>query len=541
MKTLQLADIKRLKKFTEGVLTKWHRSEGDEILPDEPLLEVSAPGETIKVNWKGGGALLKILEPEGAPIAADTPLAAIGKPGEDVSHLQSRAGRTAEESAPAAEKQQPQSPQKAKEMSKKQPGKKEAAKQVGKPSESAGGSPENVTPILMPQLGQTMEEGTIISWRVEVGQSISEGDIIFEVETDKANIEVESPHSGRLARIVADEGETIQVKQPVAYLAENDADVDAYLESQGGAPPAAKKPAVEEKPEPSAPATAEKPAEPATKPAPPSGTRVKASPAARKAARRRGVDISAVAPGSGPGGRVLSTDVEQAEVKPRAAQPTGQKISGMRKAIARNLTVSKQTIPHFYMRVTINAGPLVQVYRETKARFDCTINDFIVAAVTKNLMAFPSFRSRLEDDEITVSPAANVGVATAVENGLVVPVVVGAEGMGFRALAARTKEVVKGAHEGKIAGMGQGVFTVSNAGMFGIEEFAAIINPPESGILAVGAIRGDVLVYEDTMRAGKVMTMTLSADHRIIDGVEAAKFLQSLKKLLESPRQLLGD
>jgi pyruvate dehydrogenase E2 component (dihydrolipoamide acetyltransferase) len=378
-----------------------------------------------------------------------------------------------------------------------------------------------------------MEEGTIIKWLVKPGAAINQGQIIFEVETDKANMEVESPAAGRLSRIITGEGQTLAVQLPVAYLADNDADVDVFIASQGGASPAASTaaPAQQAKSE-AAPIRQSAISAAAVS----DGGRVKASPAARVVAQERGIDLHTISSGTGPGGRILSTDVPQS---PAPTSATRKRMSQMRKAIARNLLQSKQTIPHFYVRLTVDAGPALAFYQAQKAKYPCSINDVIVLACGRLMKEFPAFRSKLEGDEIVESPTANIGIAVGMDDGLVVPVLVGADRMDLQKIGSETRRLAASARGGKIEGMGSGNFTITNLGMFGTEEFAAIINPPEAAILAVGAAREAVVVKDGAMRAGKVMTMTLSADHRIIDGMLAAKFLARMKEILEAPEQLL--
>jgi pyruvate dehydrogenase E2 component (dihydrolipoamide acetyltransferase) len=214
-------------------------------------------------------------------------------------------------------------------------------------------------------------------------------------------------------------------------------------------------------------------------------------------------------------------------------------MSNMRKAIATNLQASKQTIPHFYMKVTVNADPMVSFYQGEKAKYPCSINDVITLACAKVIQEMPAFRSRIEDNEIVTFPDSNIGIAVGMDDGLVVPVIRGVNNMSLQQLGSEARRIVTGARGGKIEGMGQGVFTISNLGMFGIEEFSAIINPPEAAILAVGATREEVIVSGGTLRAGRVMTLTLSVDHRVIDGLVAAKFMGRLKEILEYPQQLI--
>jgi pyruvate dehydrogenase E2 component (dihydrolipoamide acetyltransferase) len=378
-----------------------------------------------------------------------------------------------------------------------------------------------------------MEEGTLVEWLVKPGDHVETGQVVFEVETDKAAVEVEATDSGRLARVVVEEGETVPVKSVVAYLAQRDEDVDAYM----AAVPAGtfERPAGESAV--SKAGHSELTAGDAT--APPAATgRPKASPAARKAARELGIGLTAVGKGSGPGGRILSPDVEKAHREPSAAPPVagealGRPLSRMRRAIAANLTLSAQTIPHFYAAVTVDAAPLVEFRARRKAQSAATVNDIIVWCVARALREFPALRSRIDGDNLVETPSANIGVAVATEEGLVVPVLRRADELTLEELAAESRRIVAAARGGKLEGAGQGVFTVTNLGMYGLDEFAAIINPGEAAILAVGAIREAPVAREGQLRAGRVMTLRLSADHRIIDGAVAAAFLGRVRGLIE--------
>ena len=385
-----------------------------------------------------------------------------------------------------------------------------------------------VIPVLMPQAGQSMEEGTILRWLVGVGDRIEVGQVMMEIETDKATMDVEAVDAGRVAKIVATEGDAVPVKAPVAYLAEEGVDVDAYIALTGASAKVAKA-------DTGATQTARKPVR-ATSVS--DSGRIKASPAARKVAEQQGVELASIVMGSGPGGRILSSDVEKAAAAPGRTKI--HQVSKVRRAIARNLLYSKQNIPHFYMKVTIEAQALFDIYQKTKQRFKCTVNDFLTLACAKAIRQYPAFRSRLEDTEIVEMRAVNIGIAVGTDDGLVVPVVLDADRMNLQQLSAKTRELIESARNGKLEGVGQGVFTITNLGMFGVEEFSAIINPPESAILAVGAIREGVKVENGQMKATRLMTISLSADHRIIDGVMAAEFLETLRELLERPEQLTG-
>ncbi len=497
MHTIVLPKAER--DMTDGTVVRWLKAVGAQVATGETLLEIQTQRNRVMIQADRDGALSKILVAAGATANVGDPIAT----------LTAADAAAADVAAPVAEAAAP----------------------------AAGGA---VTPVLMPKAGNSMEEGTIIAWRVKAGDSIAVGDVIFEVETDKAAVEVEATDAGRLARIVADEGDIVEVFKPVAFLADNDADADAYIAANGGAAAAA--PAAAPAPA-AATAAPDKPMAPVTPAAKTKTGRVKASPAARKLAGQRGVDLAAVGAGRGPGGRILSTDVPaQAPAAATVAVTTGQAqrlpMSSMRKAIATNLLMSKQTIPHFYIEITVNADAMMTFYKAEKASYKCSVNDVVVRAVGKAIGEFPAFRSRIDGDAITLHPNANIGIAVGMDEGLVVPVVLGAEQMNLQQTAIETRKVVDAARNGRIPNMGRGVFTITNMGMFGIDRFAAIINPPESGILAVGAVREDIIVVDGAIKPGRVMTMTLSCDHRVVDGVVAAQFLGRLKELLEEPEVL---
>ncbi len=513
----------------EGTILSWKVSEGDRIEAGQTICEIETDKATMEFEAPEAGRLAKIVAPEGSTIPVKQPIAYLGE-GEMPEGTTASAAETGQ-SAPA-------------------PGPVPSA--AAEPAGTEGASVEGVSPILMPQAGNTMEEGTILSWKVSEGDRIEAGQIICEIETDKATMEFEAPEGGRLAKVVAPEGSTIPVKQPIALLAEDDAAADAWLRhaessqapsgqrGDSGATAATAASA-------SAPATTVPSAAP-TAPATTTATgRVKASPAARRLAKQRGVALERLGAGSGPGGRILSSDLEHAPAAtaaPSPAAPAGpgevvrRRMTKMRRAIAHNLTVSKQTVPHFYVRQSIDAEPLLGYYRQMKQQAGCTINDILIMAISRVMQQFPAFRSRLEGEEILEYSQANIGIAVGVEDGLVVPVLPGVDRMDLPTLAAAARSLVDNARKGRVDNMGTGTFTISNMGMFGIEDFSAIINPPEAGILAVSAAREQVIVRDGAMRPGRVMNLTLSADHRIVDGMLAAQFMGELKTLLEAPQQI---
>lgn len=407
---------------------------------------------------------------------------------------------------------------------------------------ASGADARPVIPILMPEAGNTMETGTILSWNVMEGDRVTVGDVLCEIETDKAAMEYESPATGRLAKIVASEGDTVPVKQPIAYLAESDIVVETLLTSTK--PPSPPKQAT-------AITTQSVLEQPSTTISTPTGTNptYPSSPAVRRLARQLGIDVRSLGKGSGPRGRILTTDLERWKISSSAATseqittgelPDAQRhpIGKMRRRIGQRLTASKQSIPHFYVKTNVLADELYHIAREEN---DITINDLVVLSCGRTLAKFSAFRSRLEGNEIIEEAGAHIGIAVGVDEGLVVPVIRDVQALSLVELASKSKNAIDDARRGIVANVGSGVFSVSNLGMFGVEEFTAIVNPPESGILAIGAVREQVIVEEGVMRPGRVMTLILSADHRLIDGIIAAHFLAELKRFLESPGQLMVD
>jgi pyruvate dehydrogenase E2 component (dihydrolipoamide acetyltransferase) len=506
-----------------GTVRRWLKKPGDKIEKGDILVELDTEEGILQVETPLPGWLGQILLTDGQTAAVQSALAVIEEkePKGEVPDIRAPKPNAQAAASPPTGSPAPQSGTRPGEA----PG-------TGPPARTAGNAAAGkVIPILMPKAGQSMEEGTILQWRVQAGMLIRKGDVILEIETDKATMEVEAPESGRLARIVEPEGSVLPVLKPIAYLADNDADVDAYIAAYG-ADAATQAPQVGQEQAPPARTTPPAAVGAAT-PTVLEGGRVKASPAARKLAAQRGVDLRTIAGGSGPSGRILSTDVPVG-----GTAGVRRPLSRMRKAIARSLQQSKQTIPHFYMRLTLSAEPVLSFYQSCKARFRCSLNDVIVQACARAIREFPAFRSRIEGDELLESPSVNIGIAVAVPDGLVVPVVVDADRMSLEQISAQTRQMVEAARSGKVHGMGQGSFTITNLGMVGTEEFAAIINPPDTAILAVGAVRQAAVVKDGAVRAGKVMTVTLSADHRVIDGMLAARFLERLRELLEDPAQL---
>jgi pyruvate dehydrogenase E2 component (dihydrolipoamide acetyltransferase) len=507
------------KPARNGTVRCWRKAEGEQIEKGEILLEIETERAVIEVESTRSATLSRILVAEGETVVPGTPIAELGEPGEGAAAAPSgRAATTAQAATrgPAT-------------FSSSEPGTKNAARAD---ADAAGA----VTPILMPKAGNDMEEGTIVKWLVAEGDTVKVGDLLFELETDKATMEIESEHAGVVRRIVVPEGETVSVHTPVAYLGDSEAAVDAFIAVGGGADGAAGTALTADDGE-NSEALAEV-SESATSPARRIDARgererIGVSPAARRMTAERGVDLAAITQGSGPGGRILTSDLGGV-----GSRVVRRKLTPMRKAIARKLTASVQNAPHFYMKLTVDAVRLLEVYKRQKKICKASLNDLIVLAVARTMAKFPLFRSRIEGDEVVEFPDANVGIAVANEDGLRVPVVMGADRLTLAQLSEETRRLASWAREGSAPTMGKGSLTVSNLGMFRVDEFTAIINPPESAVLAVGAPLEGVKVENGIVRATHLLTLILSSDHRLIDGVMAAKFLARLKEILEEPEGL---
>lgn len=501
-------------------------SEGLHIRPDKPLFILEADDNLIFITSPVAGRIRKILAREGNL-----------KEGDILVELETEGSNPLSDiSASSSE----------------DPSKEKINSAYPRLKEGNMSGKDKVIPILMPKAGQSVEEAVLLKWHVRPGEYIKKGQVIFEIETDKATMEVESPEEGRLARIVVQEGQIVPVLTPVAYIAENDKAIEEFLAKDTPAkdristeePESEGKEAIaeQEKIKTEEIKSVDEKAEREEKVADGSAEHIKVSPAARRLAEERCIDLKDIS-GSGPGGRIILRDIESAKAMEGKDTSDGKEIeefelSPMRKAIAKNLTYSKQNIPHFYMKTTIDASALYNFYQTKQKEFKCSINDIIVYAAAKVIMEFPQFRSRMEQPEkITVYNTANIGIAVAVENGLVVPVVKSVEKYNFKELAKKTKEIIDLARKGKPLDMGKGIFTISNLGMYEIDEFSAIINPPEASILAVGGIKEAALVKAGGIYISKCMTLTLSCDHRLIDGLIAAQFLSRLKQLLEDPEK----
>jgi len=410
--------------------------------------------------------------------------------------------------------------------------------------------------INMPRLSDTMTEGVVAKWHVKVGDAITEGTLLAEIETDKATMDFEAfpGQEGTLLHIGVGEGETSPVDTILAVIGAKGEDISALLSGAPAAPAAAPAAAPVPPAAPAAAAPAPTPAPspaPAAAPAPAEDSRVKASPLAKSLAAEKGVDLRAVT-GSGEGGRIVKRDIETAASTPAVASsaaPTAVSypssgyqdtpISQMRKTIAKRLSESKFTAPHFYLTMSVDMDAAIEARQALNASGDHKIsfNDLVVKAVAKGLKKHPAVNSAWLGDVIRTNYDVHVGVAVAVEDGLLVPVVRHADAKSLTQISAEVKDFAQRAKTKKLqpADWEGNTFTISNLGMFGIDQFTAIVNPPDSCILAVGGIQSVPVVKNGQVVPGNIMKLTLSCDHRVVDGATGSAFLNSVKAFLESP------
>ncbi|MBQ4915996.1 pyruvate dehydrogenase complex dihydrolipoamide acetyltransferase [Maribacter sp. MMG018] len=535
----------------EGTVAKWLKNVGDKIEEGDILAEIETDKATMEFESFHEGTLLHIgvKEGEGAPV--DSLLAIIGEEGEDISGLLngSADSKTEESKSETVE----------------------AAEDSEKGSEATGSVeiPEGVEVVKMPRLSDTMEEGTVAAWLKKVGDDVEEGDILAEIETDKATMEFESFYSGKLLYIGVQEGESSPVDAVLAVIGPEGTDVDAVLNAGPGA---AKNAETETKEGASSSEdTKEKVAETTSGSKTTSnGGRIFASPLAKKIAEDKGIDLSKVT-GTGDNGRIIKKDIENYKPSEETASisapvakeekvstapavsmalPSGEegveesKNSNMRKAIARALGNSKFTAPHFYLTIEVDmdnakkSRAQINSLPDTKVSF----NDMVLKACAMALRKHPQVNTTWNGDTTIQYKHIHMGVAVAVDEGLVVPVVKHADLLGLTQIGSAVKDLAGKARNKKItpAEMEGSTFTVSNLGMFGIQEFTSIINQPNSAILSVGAIEEKPVVKNGEIVVGSTMKLTLACDHRTVDGAVGAQFLQTLRSYIENPVTMLA-
>jgi pyruvate dehydrogenase E2 component (dihydrolipoamide acetyltransferase) len=403
--------------------------------------------------------------------------------------------------------------------------------------------------VTMPQLSDTMSEGVVVKWVKKEGDAVKQGAIIAEVETDKATMEMEAFDAGTLARVLAKEGDTVKVGQPIALLATGKETVDEarkWHEQQGGSAKAAVKEEV-----PVAVGVGAAAPEIHAPPPPPkdNGDRpVRVSPLARRIAADKGIDLKQLH-GSGPGGRIVQRDM--LESTPAVSIPSGKTeivaLTKMRLTIAKRLQASKQNLPHFYESVDVDVEELSGLRvgmnkRLEKEKIRLSLGDFVSKALAMTLLEHPALNATFDGAQVTRWGDVHLGMAVAIPDGLIVPVLKNIHRLSVKEIRVRGVDLAERARAQKLKQdeMMGATFTVSNLGAYGIKEFSAIINPPEVGILAVGAAEKRAVVRGDSIVARMMMTLTLSADHRVVDGAMAAEFLRTLKELLQEPGMILA-
>jgi pyruvate dehydrogenase E2 component (dihydrolipoamide acetyltransferase) len=523
--------------MTEGVIAAWHKKVGDPVKKGELLAEIETDKATMELESYKDGTLLHIGTDKGGKLQVNDLLAIIGNKGEDVTELVKSNTGQQQQAAPQENKEE--APKSAEPAQSSAP-----AKDISKMEEV----------VLMPRLSDTMTEGVIAGWHKQVGDTVKKGDVLADIETDKATMELESYKNGKLLYQGAAKGEKIQVNQLLCIIGEegkvNVEEIVAAAKlgggetvqtgqtSQSGQQAAAGGPAESKQ---QAPQQQEQVSSSAD-------GRVKASPLAKKLAKEKGIDISQVQ-GSGDNGRITKSDIDNFKPsgRPQAQAPavTGQEgfqdlpNSQMRKVIAKRLGESKFTAPHFYLTMEINMDNAMNIRGQMNEVSDVKIsfNDMVVKAAAMALRKHPAVNSSWMGDFIRQYQHIHIGVAVAVEEGLIVPVVRFADQKTFSQIAAETKELAGKAKNKKLQPneFSGNTFTISNLGMMDVEEFTAIINPPDSAIMAVGKIKEIVVKKGDSFAATNVMKVTLSCDHRSVDGAVGAAFLQTFKKFLENP------
>ena len=528
-----MAEVIKMPKMsdtmTEGVIAAWHKKVGDSVKAGDILADVETDKATMELESYETGTLLFIGVKEKDSVPVDAIIAIIGKQGENFDALLSgqSGGSQAAVVAPTPVAETP------------------------KPVATA--VPTNIPAVVirMPKMSDTMTEGTIVAWHKKVGDKVKSGELLAEVETDKATMELESYETGTLLYVGLAEGQAVQVDAIIAIVGDAGTDYTPLLSDK---PAQLAAPVVEKK---SASASSAAPVAAIS-----SDSRVKASPLAKQIAKEKGVDISAIL-GTGENGRVIKKDVEtytpsakavsaSTNIKQSKASNTGSfsesfedvPLSQMRKTIARRLSESLYTAPHFYLTMEINMDKAMEA---RKSIIDFTgskisYNDMVIKAVAASLRKNPKVNSSWLGDRIRYNHHIHIGVAVAVEEGLLVPVLRFADTKSLSDIGAEVKDLGARAKNKQLqpADWEGSTFTISNLGMFGIDEFTAIINPPDACILAVGGIKETVIVKDGQFKASNVMKVTLSCDHRVVDGAVGSAFLQTLKGLLEDPVRILA-
>ncbi len=539
--------------MTEGVIAAWHKKVGDSVKKGDLLAEVETDKATMDLESYKDGTLLFTGTDKGGKIQVNDLLAIIGKPGEDISTLVKGGASKNPAPAPAPAPDTKSSTAPAPVANKEKP-----SSVIGQPSSTPDLSSMQEV-ILMPRLSDTMTEGVIADWHKKVGDMVKKGDILADIETDKATMELESYKEGKLLYTGAEKGQKIAVNDLLAIIGEegkvNVQQIVEAAKNKGAAPVVSNEPAAEPvlskaTPEPVASASSSHSLN--------GDGRVKASPLAKKLATEKGIDLSQLH-GSGDYGRIIKKDV--VEFKPSVSEPAAQKnvsipsapagqisfedvpVSQMRKTIAKRLSEAKFTAPEFYLTIQVDMDQAVNSRAKINetAPVKISFNDFVLKATALALKKHPAVNSSWMGDKIRINYHVNIGVAVAVEDGLLVPVVRFADTKSLSQISVEVKDFATKAKNKKLqpSDWEGSTFTISNLGMFGMDEFTAIINPPDSCILAISSIQQIPVVKNGAIVPGNVMKLTMTCDHRVVDGATGAAFLQTLKGLLEEPLRML--
>ena len=514
----------------EGTVAKWFKKVGDQIKEGDILAEIETDKATMEFESFNEGELLHIGIQEGGTAPVDTLLAIIGNKGEDISSL-----LTNEEASGSEAKENSDT----------------VAEGVTEKIEATA-MPSGAEIVTMPRLSDTMEEGTVAKWNKKVGDKVNEGDILAEIETDKATMEFESFYEGVLLHIGLQEGESAPVDSVLAVIGESGTDVNTVLAALSSAAPTnlpedTPEEVVEKTEEKQEVVSETKTATPIPAPVSANG-RIIASPLAKKLAQEKGIDLRSVH-GTGDQGRIIKRDIDN--YQPQAGgvlkpfKPSGKESvtaianSQMRKTIAKRLSASKFSAPHYYLGVEFDMDHAIAFRNQYNSIPDTKIsfNDIVVKASALALKQHPQVNAKWEEQQITQHHHVHVGVAVAVEDGLVVPVVKFTDEQSLPQIGATVKDYAVRARDKKLKPeeMDGSTFTISNLGMFGIQEFTSIINQPNGAILSVGAIVQKPVVKEGQIVVGNTMKLTLACDHRVVDGATGAQFLQTLRTFVENP------
>ncbi|QMW03780.1 pyruvate dehydrogenase complex dihydrolipoamide acetyltransferase [Spirosoma foliorum] len=570
-----MAELIRMPKMsdtmTEGVIAEWHKKVGDKVKSGDVLAEVETDKATMDLESYEEGTLLYIGVEKGASVPVDGVLAIIGADGEDYKALLNGASGGSQE-APAPKAEPTPAP-----VAESAPVATKVPEQKAAPAVPA--EKVNASVIRMPKMSDTMTEGTIVAWHKKEGDTVKSGDVLAEVETDKATMDLEAYEEGTLLYIGVKEGASVAVDDIIAVVGEKGANFKVLLDGGAGQQAATGEggsATAQQNPQASEPANADTDLSYAggTGDVSESNGRVKASPLAKRIAEDKGINLSQVH-GSGPEGRIVKSDVESfvpgkaapaAQPAAPVAQPTAAPtpaaqpsapapvptpagdyedvpVSQMRKTIARRLSESLFTAPHFYLTMEINMDKAMELRGTVNglSPVKVSFNDFVIKAAALALKQHPNVNSSWLGDKIRKYKYVNIGVAVAVDEGLLVPVVRNADQKTLSTISGEVKDLAGKAKDKKLQPKDWegSTFSISNLGMFGIEEFTAIINPPDSCILAVGAIKQTVKFEGDVAKPTNVMKVTLSCDHRVVDGATGSAFLQTVKQLLEDPMRML--